>query len=542
MMLRRSLFAGVMLAACSVALSQESVPGQLIVRYTTTNYAAINAKIGATVINHNAALNIATIKLPSGLSIQAADTWFTNQAGVKYAEPNYIYRATFVPNDPAFQGQQYAPQRINAIAGWDRSQGSPNVTIAILDSGVDLDHPDLQAKIVPGFDFVNNDSDADDDNGHGTHCAGIAAAVTNNGVGIAGIAPNCKIMPVKVLNAGGAGATDWIVNGITWAADNGAKVISLSLGGYGASQATKDAGAYALSKGAFPLAAAGNDNTSQQFYPAAWDEYLAVGATDQNDQKAGFSNFDASWVDVAAPGVNIYSTLPGGTYGNSSGTSMACPVVAGLAGVVRSVNLSMTPAQARTLIQNGCNAVGPWVRFGRVNMLNSIPQTLLTTPINFSPILTTTFEGNYAAGNNASTVNSDNLYYKVNAVNVLRTGRVASAVVTINSGNRNPVGFQGLSVTVEAGAASGVTLSTYIWDRTLSGGQGGWTYLGSSPMTTADKTVKFTVGYNAGKHFDNARNAKFLVRGIYPNKPNIPAQSFQLRVDRVVATALVPTN
>jgi hypothetical protein len=221
---------------------------------------------------------------------------------------------------------------------------------------------------------------------------------------------------------------------------------------------------------------------------------------------------------------------------------MACPVVAGLAGVVRSTNLAMSPGQARQLIESGCNAIGNWVAHGRVNMFNSLPITIISQGVNFAPILTTTHEGNYAAGNNASVVTSDNIYYKVNSVNVLRTGRVASAIVTVNSGNRNPSTFQGLSVTVEAGAASGVTLSAYVWDRSLSGGAGGWAYLGAAPMTVADKTVKFNVAYAAAKHFDSTRNAKFLVRGIYPNKPNVPAQSFQLRLDRIYATAMVPTN
>lgn len=540
MILRRTLFAGLMLTAFASAFSQEAVPGQLIVRFKpTANINAINAKVGATLIRFNAALNMATVKVPSGMSVNTADSAYTSQSGVMYAEPNYIHRATYIPNDPAFASQQYAPQKIGAIAGWDRAQGNANVIIAIIDTGVDSGHPDLAGKMISGFDFVNNDSDPFDDNGHGTHCAGNAAGATNNGIGAAGIAPLCKIMPVKVLNAGGSGAIDWIVSGITYAADNGAKIISLSLGGLNPSQAYKDAGAYALSKGAIPIAAAGNNGTTDKFYPAAWDEYLAVAATDRNDLKAGFSNFGADWVDVAAPGVDIYATFPGGGYGNSSGTSMACPVVAGLAGVIAGVDPTFTPARIRDLIQNGCNPVGGFVRYGRVNMLNSLPLSLFTTPFTMAPVATTTHEGTYASGSNASVLNSDNLFYRVNAVEVLRTGRVASAAVTFNAGNKDVTKVKGMSLTLEAAAVTNVTLSVYVWDRSLNTGNGGWSYMSSAPMTSVDKTATFKVGFNAAKHFDAGKNAKFLLRGVYPNKPNIPAQAFQLKVDKVVATGQI---
>lgn len=535
MMLRRFLSVGLMLAAFSVAFAQEAVPGQLVVRYSTPNYAAVNAKIGATVVRYNAALNMACVKVPTSMSVVAADTWFSSQPGVMYAEPNYIYRATFIPNDPAFALNQYGPQKISAPAGWDRSMGSANITIAIVDTGVDYNHPDLAAKMVSGYDFINSDNDAMDDQGHGTHCAGNAAAITNNGIGIAGIAPLCKIMPVKVLNAGGSGPLDVIAQGITYAADNGAKVISLSLGGGSAAQSLRDAGTYALSKGAIPIAAAGNNGSTQMFYPAGFDEYLAVAATDRNDLRAGFSNYGADWVDVAAPGVDIYATTMGGGYGNSSGTSMACPIVAGLAGVIRGADSSLTPAQTRTLIQNGCNFVGNFVKYGRVNMLNSLPITIISTPFTLAANATSIYEGTLVSGSNSSVLTSDNLFYKINSKSVLRTGHVASAKITYNAGNLNTSKIKALKLTVEAAAKTNVTLNTYVWDNSTNA----WAFLSSTPLTAIDSTATFTVNYNATKHFDAGKNVKFLVRGLYPNKPNIPAQSFQFRIDKATVAGYV---
>lgn len=540
----RTIFSGtLLLAACAGSFAQEAVAGQLVVRYKpNTNIAAINSQIGATVINFNAALNLATIKLPGTISAVQADTWLTNQPGVMYAEPNYIYRATFIPNDPFFSSRQYAPQKINATTAWDRHQGSASVVIAIIDTGVDGNHPDLNSKMVAGYDFVNDDADPMDDHGHGTHVAGTAAAVTNNGVGVAGIAPGCRIMPIKVLGAGGSGSIDWIVDGITFAADNGAKVINLSLGGGSAAQAYKDAGAYALSKGVLPIAAAGNNGSTNMFYPAGFDEYLAVAATDRNDLRANFSNHGASWVDVAAPGVDVYATTPGNSYGYSSGTSMASPVVAGVAGVIRSADPSLTPAATRILIQNGCQNVGPFVKWGRVNLNNSLPTTVTTTPIDLAPAATSVYEGTLASGTNASVLTSDNVYYRINAKQVLRTGRVATAQVTMNAGTNNPANFKTLALKVESAAVNGVTVSGFIWDRTLNGGVGGWAYIGSTPLTGADKAASFIVAYSAAKHFDASKNVKFLVRAVYPDKSSIPAQNFQLKVDKVHAAATVANS
>lgn len=295
-------------------------------------------------------------------------------SGIEYVEPNYLVQAAFVPNDPSYSSQWYLP-KIQAPAAWDITRGSSSIVIAIIDTGVDKAHSDLKNKLVAGYDFVNNDADPNDDHGHGTHCAGIAAGITNNRLGIAGVGFNCKIMPVKVLGAGGSGSSASVAAGMRWAAERGARVLSLSLGGSADSQLIRDAAAEAEARGATVVAAAGNSASNIPSYPAAIPSVLAVAATDNQDRQTWYTNF-GSWVDVAAPGgagvgssasQEIYSTWRGNSYRSIYGTSMACPAVAGIAGLLLSVNSSLQPGQVREAIEGSCDPIGAWIRTGRVN-------------------------------------------------------------------------------------------------------------------------------------------------------------------------------
>lgn len=245
----------------------------------------------------------------------------------------------FLPDDPQI-ARQYAWNTIGGYRGWASGIGAPQVVIAIVDTGVDPSHPDLAGKLVPGYDFVDNDRIAEDGAGHGTHVAGTAAAITNNGIGVAGTCPGCSIMPVRVLGNDGLGYESSVIAGIIFAADNGAHVINLSLSG-SASKAQEDAINYAWAKGVVLTCAAGNDGSasSRDAYPAASPNCMAVAATDSTDAKAQFSNY-GTWVDIAAPGVNIYSTWLKGGYNTISGTSMATPHVAGAAGLLAAKGLN----------------------------------------------------------------------------------------------------------------------------------------------------------------------------------------------------------
>lgn len=266
--------------------------------------------------------------------------------------------------------------KINAPETWDITSGS-GVVVAVIDTGVDLDHPDLKANVVSGYDFYNNDSNPDDDNGHGSHVAGIVAGVANNG-GIIGVAPRASIMPVKVLDYDGSGYTSDVAAGIRWAADNGADVINMSLGGTASSSTLSNAVDYAYSKGVLIVAAAGNCGDyrylangctyiDQPNYPAALEKVMAVASTTFLDTQSSFSN-EGWYVEIAAPGgsseSSIYSADYGGGYQYLMGTSQASPHVAGLAALIWQKNSTYTAEQVRSLIKTSAVDLGNSYKFG----------------------------------------------------------------------------------------------------------------------------------------------------------------------------------
>jgi len=302
--------------------------------------------------------NIYKLKFSKKTDVKEIIADFEKKLNIEYAEPNYIARICVIPDDPSFANQwglhntgQYhlADADIDAPEAWDIEIGDSTVIIGIIDTGVDWGHPDLTDNIFStGYDFVNNDDDAMDDNGHGTHVAGIAAATPNNALGIAGVAWNCKILPVKVLQSNGYGTYSDVASGVNYAANNGAKVINLSLGGYASSYVLQNAleNAYTTS---VIVAAAGNGSTSAPFYPASWSFVIGAGASDVlydpitqtwYEAKAVFSNYGIN-ADLYAPGVNIFSTIPlyhPHTYSYTSwnGSSMAAPFVTGTVALLRS--------------------------------------------------------------------------------------------------------------------------------------------------------------------------------------------------------------
>lgn len=217
---------------------------------------------------------------------------------------------------------------------WQYTQGE-GVTIAVIDTGCDLDHPDLVENLVQGKNFVKEDAPPEDDNCHGTHVTGILVAGNNN-IGMVGVCPKAKVMPIKVLNAKGSGNLLHVAKGIVWAADNGADIITMSLGAPNKVQQVRKAIQYAASKKIPTFVAAGNaGNTKEVFYPANYPETIAIGAIDENFRRAKFSN-TGKQLDFMAPGVDIFSTVPDNWYATLSGTSMACPFAVGVAALVLS--------------------------------------------------------------------------------------------------------------------------------------------------------------------------------------------------------------
>ncbi|MCC6428595.1 MAG: S8 family serine peptidase [Phycisphaerales bacterium] len=297
----------------------------------------------------------------------------------QYAVPNWICYPNNTPNDPLL-GSQWHHAKMQSTLGWDISTGITNIITAYTDTGIDLTHPDLAAKRVFGFDAPNDIAEADGGSvaelhGHGTHVAGCGAAITNNGVGVAGVNWNARIMMIRVTNNAGGGASyDDLIQGARWAADNGAKTVSASYSGVN-NPSLETTGAYIKSVGSLYFYAAGNDGANLNFdHP----NVIVVGASDPNDNRAGFSAYGQA-IDVFAPGTGILSSTWGGGYEAWDGTSMATPLANGVASLIWSINPNLTPTQVETLLFSSCDDMGTpgndnTYGWGRVNVFKAAQQ------------------------------------------------------------------------------------------------------------------------------------------------------------------------
>ncbi|MGH7680364.1 MAG: S8 family serine peptidase [Candidatus Eiseniibacteriota bacterium] len=373
------------------------VSGEVLIRFrpgaSDADIRAIQVDLGATRVKRFRSLQVEEQRI-TRRTIADAVSRYRNHPAVEFIEPNYIVHADLVPNDPLFS-QQWGLRNtgqsggtsgadVAAVPAWDVSTGSSTVVIAIIDTGVDATHPDLAGNIwtnpteipgngvdddgngliddVHGYDFLNLDADPTDDNGHGTHVAGIAAARGNDGVGIAGVAWNVKILPLKFLGPDGTGPISAAIDCIEYAVAKGAKILNNSWGGYDFSAALELAIQHANDAGALFVAAAGNDGESlDQFdhYPATFREpnVIAVAATDERDQMASFSNYGLLTVPIAAPGTHILSTFAGGGYQELNGTSMSAPLVSGALALLESAFPSLTASQAKSVLIHSADPV-----------------------------------------------------------------------------------------------------------------------------------------------------------------------------------------
>ncbi len=362
-------------------------------------------------------LNVYKLQIPDDVSLEEMLYLLRMNPDVEYAEPNHRRYLTVTPNDPLFSeqyalynyGQEVGPPGspqgtaradIKAREGWEETQGDEVVVIAILDTGIDFDHPDLQNKIYStGYDFANDDPDPTDDYWHGTHVSGIAAADTNNRQGIAGVGWMCTILPIKVFFVPADPMEEpyaesfWIAEGIRYAVDNGAQVINLSLGGEVPSATERNAIQYAFDSDVVVVAASGNDSGAV-LYPAAYEEYvLAVAATDFDDLRPGWSNYGPE-IDVAAPGVWIISCFPLNLtgpgrlpYAWATGTSMSSPHAAGLAALIKTIKPALTARDIMNVIRytaddvNSVNYPGrdDFIGYGRINMEKALVPIKITS-------------------------------------------------------------------------------------------------------------------------------------------------------------------
>jgi type VII secretion-associated serine protease mycosin len=372
-------------------------PGAVLVRFWPEVSVAAQASqlqaLGATAVDEIPELGLYKLRVPVGRERAVAARLRSTVA--EYAEVNYIRRASFTPND-TFYGSQWNLTKIQTPSAWDITTGDSQIVVAVIDTGLDLSHPDRPQNITPGPDYIadhlGNTLVSADPHGHGTHVAGILAARTNNGTGVAGVAPGVTIMPIRVLDASGSGTTYDTARAISYAADHGARIINLSLAGFSASTSEKAAVDYAYSKGVLIIAAAGNcyaggsgcnGQVNPILYPAAFEHVLAVGATTKYDEHAAYSEAGC-YVDLAAPGGSggdILSTWPSSKppydYAWLAGTSMASPHVAGVAALVWSLNPQFTSQQVEDILRSSAEDLGATGRddffgYGRVNAYQAL--------------------------------------------------------------------------------------------------------------------------------------------------------------------------
>lgn len=346
---------------------------------------------------------------------------YRKDSSIEHAQPNYRRHVLHVPNDPYYASSGSWEQSYRDLWGldklqmeqaWDITKGSPSIIIAVIDTGLDETHPDMMGNSVAGWNFCNDSQNVHDDHGHGTHVSGIIAAKGNNGLGIAGVAYKCKIMPLKALDIYGYGEDADLAAAIIFAANNGAKVINMSWGGIGESPILADAIAYACAKGCVQVVAAGNENADvTMFYPANDRNVITVAATDQNDEVTYYSNW-GSKIDISAPGgftdilslrasnTSMYgddSYIVGGIYYRASGTSMATPYVSGVTALMISVHPELTSDKIKTLICASTDDLGDpgwdlYYGYGRVNALKALQSVSKEEPI----ILHTTLSATYS--------------------------------------------------------------------------------------------------------------------------------------------------
>ncbi|MBU6413781.1 MAG: S8 family serine peptidase [Planctomycetes bacterium] len=461
------------------------------------------------------------ITLPAGVEENAMTAFLMSTGEYQYAEPDYIVYPTVVPNDPSY-GTQYAHQRVNSEPAWNITTGLSTNIVAITDTGIQLDHVEFVGLLVSGANSATGTAIAqsaggavDDLNGHGTHCAGIACAKGNNNTIMAGMGWNNKIMPVRVSNtSGGSSSLAALQAGALWAAQNGADVVSTSYSGVANASNQTTGATMRTSHNALWLWAAGNSNAD--LGADNYADVIIVASTDSADAKSSFSNFGAA-IDVAAPGSSIFSTYRGSSTATAtlSGTSMACPAAAGVLGLIRSVNTSMTAVQARNFLFNNVDDLGTagedtTFGLGRVNSGKAVAdayRTFNATSLPFSDNFdsgslainkwvyqdtgVTASTGGVAEPSGAFSANvntADRL--ESNAINL--AGNSAALTFTFSTQARGPASGEQLVVEYLNSSNTWVNLATY-------------SSTGASESTFTPRTLTIPTGAAA-------RHAKFAVR------------------------------
>ena len=344
-----ALGAALLPAQAFAADEAQWVPGRLLVQpragLAEAEFDKIIKKQGGKQVGKIEGINVRVIQLPPQASEKAVEALLKKNKHLKFAERDMIVRPEGTANDTYYSSAWHLP-KIGATTAWDVTTGD-NVVIAVLDSGVDATHPDLAGRLIPGWNFYDNNSNTADVFGHGTLVAGSASANTNNGVGVASVAGNALIMPLRISATDGSASFSNMAKALTWAADKGAHVANISYQSVSGSATVASAAQYMKNKGGVTVVAAGNTGVEQTFAPT--DTMISVSATTSSDAVASWSSY-GSYVDVAAPGSGIWTTKKGGGYGSANGTSFASPVTAAVIAMMRSVNPVLPPADLEKIL------------------------------------------------------------------------------------------------------------------------------------------------------------------------------------------------
>ena len=542
---RLSLFPATLLVLglASVGLGQtaKTAPNEIIVRTRGGQAPSIlKLALGAkeTIIDRRLGLSKLTI---SKSSVRDGISLLARSRDVVYAEPRYIPELDHVPNDPQYPNQ-YGHKMVKSEAAWDLFKGRSTMIVAVLDTGLRTTHEDIVGRIAPGgFDFGDNDADVTDTDGHGSHCIGIVGANTNNGKGVASVAYNTRILPIKVFGSSPSG--DPVVQGIMAAADRGAKVISMSFGTYTFPQAWQDAVNYAWGKGCLLFATAGNDNINMKRYPGACDNVITMGSTDQNDQKSGFSNW-GDWVKLAAPGTQIrsFGIASDSSYVDLSGTSMACPFAASVGALVWGRNPFLTNAQVRDILLTTADPVGSWLKGGRVNALKAVNAAAplvdfnSTTLMNQVGVVGTVTEGTVVNGFGsigaaaASTNVTDAGRFILRSRDASSIGSVASieSIVRVSA----PLSaIRSAKIEIVSNAPLPVTSFTYVFNYST----GKFELMGSTGNAGTEKTQSVSLDLTRlGQFVNSSGHVRILVRSVSPQR--IGTRSWNIEFNRISMT------
>ncbi len=494
-------------------------------------------RLAGLIVKHNQVLDTYTVKIPKGYDENSYARFLMATGDYEYVHPNWRCYPLGTPNDPRF-AQQWHHVTVQSPEAWDLATGLDTQILAIVDTGIYKDHEDLKDSILPGYNSVDRKTEAQggdvsDVQGHGTHCAGCAAAIGNNAKGVAGMGWNFKIIPVRTSNDPSGGAfVDDMMDGALWALQAGAKTISVSYSGVDAA-VIGTTGTFIKQNGGLLCFAAGNDNRDLSGFE--YPDVVVVGASDPNDQKAGFSAYGRA-VHVFAPGVSILSTTMDGGYQAWDGTSMATPLVNGALALMWSAAPQLTPQEVQDVLENNCDVIGDSAIFGhgRINQFKNLFAVALGPVQTVSPTSVQTIAGAHVAGDLAALVDSDGSTYDLTSALSRTVGQEAGIVGTVVIPD-DPTKVAKLGVSVAASAVGTVPANTLLF--LLNKNTGRYDYVGSFRIpTNGSGSLTVQIDGDVKRYVASDKTVKVAIRANVPYTRKRQPAPFTLKLDMVKVT------